>query len=111
MSSASFPDSGYGGRRPKSSTTLYQDTKACHLMPTLPGLLDAGALFAISIATSITSFATIGVSLPDPASRYRADEQPPVPALASLRVAHSSWLGQIDKRTYREHYSPVRSSS
>src|SRR2546422_11525835 len=58
-------------------------------------------------------------SLPDPASRYRADEQPPAPAFpsasrrafASLRVAHSSWSGQIDKRTYREHYSPVRSSS
>jgi hypothetical protein len=57
--------------------------------------------------------------VPDPAYRYLADEQPPAPAslsalgtaFASLRVAHSSWSGQIDKRTYREHYSPVRSSS
>lgn len=57
--------------------------------------------------------------VPDPASPYRADEPLPAPAFpsasrrafASLRVAHSSWSGQIDKRTYREHYSSVRSSS
>jgi hypothetical protein len=53
-----------------------------------------------------------------PIYRCRAVEQLPAPAFpfasvtafASLRVAHSSWSGPIDKGTNREHYWSVRSS-